>query len=177
MEEKTLINNLKKGQEDAYRQIVGEYGNRLLRSSYLIHKDIGAAEDIVQETFIKVFKNIGSFRGKSGLYTWIYSIALNLSRDKLRKNQVDLTLVDEWIGQDHVEIVVEKNLDREFLREELFKMDTLYREVLVLYYFEEFSIKEISNLLDEKEGTLKSKLSRGRNILKESLLKGGRLNG
>ena len=53
-------------------------------------------------------------------------------------------------------------------------MNSLYREVLVLFYFEELSIKEISNLLNEKEGTIKSKLSRGRNILKESLLKGGR---
>jgi RNA polymerase sigma-70 factor (ECF subfamily) len=171
--EKLLINNLKKGQEDAYRQIVEEYGNRLLRTCYLILKDREEAEDVVQETFIKVFKKMDSFREDSGLFTWIYTIALNLSRDRLRKKKDFLTLEDEWVGNTDVEYEIEKIIDRELLRKELFEMNALYREVLVLYYFEELSIKEIANLLKEKEGTIKSKLSRGRNILKESLMKGG----
>ena len=177
MAEKLLIKNLKKGREDAYIQIVEEYGNRLLRTCYLILKDKEEAEDVVQETFIKVFQKMDSFREKSGLYTWIYTIALNLSRDRLRKKQDILTLEDEWVGNNDVEYEIEKGFDRELLRKELFEINSLYREVLVLFYFEELSIKEISNLLNEKEGTIKSKLSRGRNILKGSLLKGGCLNG
>lgn len=175
--EKLLIKNLKKGREDAYRQIVEEYGNRLLRTCYLILKDREEAEDVVQETFIKVFQKIDSFMEDSRLYTWIYTIALNLSRDRLRKKKDILTLEDEWIGNIDVEYEVEKGIDRDLLRKELFEINSLYREVLVLFYFEELSIKEISNLLNEKEGTIKSKLSRGRYILKESLLKGGHLNG
>lgn len=175
--EKLLIKNLKKGKEEAYRQIVEEYGNRLLRTCYLILKDRGEAEDVVQETFIKVFKNIGSFRESSGIYTWIYTIALNLSRDRLRKKKDMVVLEDEWVGNMDVESEIEREIDRELLRKELFEINSLYREVLVLFYFEELSIKEISNLLNEKEGTIKSKLSRGRSILKESILKGGRLNG
>lgn len=177
MAEKLLIKNLKNGKEEAYRQIVEEYGNKLLRTCYLILKDRGEAEDVVQETFIRVFKNIGSFKESSGIYTWIYTIALNLSRDILRKKRDMLVLEDEWVGNIDVESEIEKEIDRELLRKELFEINSLYREVLVLFYFEELSIKEISNLLNEKEGTIKSKLSRGRSILKESLLKGGRLNG
>lgn len=177
MSEKSLIRNLKKGKEEAYIQLVEEYGNRLLRTCYLILKSEVEAEDIVQETFIRVFEKIDSFKGKSGLYTWIYTIALNLARDKLRNKQDNLYLEDELTGISDVEYQVERNIDKKILREELFKMNDLYREVLVLFYFEELAIKEISNLLNEKEGTIKSKLSRGRNILKESLLKGGRLNG
>ena len=175
--EKLLVKNLKKGREDAYRQIVEEYGNRLLRTCYLILKDREEAEDVVQETFIKVFRNIDSFRENSNLYTWIYTIALNLSRDRLRKKQDMFTIEVELVGNNDVEYEVEKSIDKELLRKELFEINSLYREVLVLFYFEELSIKEISNLLNEKEGTIKSKLSRGRNILKESLLKGGSLNG
>lgn len=175
--EKGLINNLKKGKEEAYEELVDTYGNRLLRTCYLILKDKEEAEDVVQETFIKIFKSISSFREDSGLYTWIYSIALNISRDRLRKKNVSLNLEDEWVGEDHVEIVVEQNMDREELREELFAMNILYREVLVLFYFEELSIKEISHLLSEKEGTIKSKLSRGRTLLRNRLLKGGQFNG
>lgn len=175
--ENLLIKSLKKGQEDAYRQIVEEYGNRLLRTCYLILKDREEAEDVVQETFIKVFQKMGTFKEGSRLYTWIYTIALNLSRDRLRKKQDILTIEDEWIGDNDVESHVEKSIDRELLRKGLFELNSLYREVLVLFYFENLSIKEISNLLNEKEGTIKSKLSRGRNILKESLLNGGQLNG
>ncbi len=177
MAEKLLIKGLKKGREEAYRQIVEEYGSRLLRTCYLILKDREEAEDVVQETFIKVFRKMGTFKEDSALYTWIYSIALNLSRDRLRKKQDVLVLEDEWIGSNDVESHIERSIDRELLKKELFEMNALYREVLVLFYFEELSIKEISKLLNEKEGTIKSKLSRGRNILKESLLKGGKLNG
>ena len=172
--EKLLIKNLKRGREEAYRQLIEEYGNKLLRTCYLILNDREEAEDVVQETFIKVFNKIDTFKEKSGLYTWIYAIALNLSRDRMRTKQDMLELKDEWIGIDDVESHVEINIDREQLRKEIFEMNSLYREVLVLFYFEELSIKEISNLLNEKEGTIKSKLSRGRNMLKESLLKGGR---
>jgi RNA polymerase sigma-70 factor (ECF subfamily) len=175
--EKLLIKGLRKGKEDAYRQIIEEYGNKLLRTCYLILKDREEAEDVVQETFIKVFQKLDTFKENSSFFTWIYAIALNLCRDRLRKKQDMLTLEDEWVGENDVEFHVEKNIDREILRKEIFDMNSLYREVLVLFYFEELSIKEISNLLNEKEGTIKSKLSRGRNILRESLLKGGQLNG
>lgn len=177
MAESSLIINLKEGKEDAYKYVVEQYGNRLLSTCYLILKDRQEAEDIVQETFIRVFEKIHSFKGNSGLYTWIYSIALNLSRDKLRKKTENLTFDDKLIGSSDVEYEIEKDFDRELLKRELFEMNVIYREVLVLFYFEDLSIKDISNLLNEKEGTIKSKLSRGRNILKESILKGGQLNG
>ncbi len=172
--ERLLIKNLKQGREEAYIQLVEEYGDKLLKTCCLILRDREEAEDVVQETFIRVFNKIDTFKEKSGLYTWIYAIALNLSRDRIRMKQDMLELRDEWIGNDDVESQIEMKIDRELLRKEIFAMNSLYREILVLFYFEELSIKEISNLLKEKEGTIKSKLFRGRNILKESLLKGGR---
>lgn len=177
MAEKLLIKGLKKRKEDAYRQIVQDYGNKLMRTCFLMLGSREEAEDVVQETFIKVFEKVGDFREDSGLYTWIYTIALNLSRDRLRKKTDVLALQDEWPGNDDVESYVEESVDREVLKKALFKLHPMYMEVLVLFYFEELSIKEISKLLDEKEGTIKSRLSRGRNILKDSILKGGRLNG
>jgi len=175
--EKLLIKGLKKGKEDAYRQVVCDYGNKLLGTCFLMLGNREEAEDVVQETFIRVFEKIGDFKENSGLYTWIYTIALNLSRDRLRKRADLLVLQDEWPGDDDVESYVEGSIDREILKNELFKLHPMYMEVMVLFYFEELSIREISILLNEKEGTIKSRLSRGRNILKDNLLKGGRLNG
>lgn len=111
--EKLLIKSLKKGREEAYRQLIEEYGNKLFRTCYLILKDKEEAEDVVQETFIKVFKKIDTFKEKSGLYTWIYSIALNLSKDKMRMKKDLLELKDEWSGNDDVESQVETNIDRD----------------------------------------------------------------
>lgn len=173
MAEKLLIRELKRGREDAYKQLVEEYGDRLLRTCCLILRDRGEAEDVVQETFVKVFRKVEDFRGESGLYTWIYTIALNLSRDRLKKNTDFSIFENEQIDNIDTEIHLEKAIDREVLRKELDEINPIYREVIVLFYFEELSIKEISQLLNEKEGTVKSRLSRGRNILKESLLKGG----
>ena len=64
-----------------------------------------------------------------------------------------------------------------FLFHELDKINFIYKQVLVLFYFDDLSIKEISEVLDEKEGTIKSKLSRGRKMLGENLIKGGNING
>jgi RNA polymerase sigma-70 factor (ECF subfamily) len=176
VEESLLIRRLKRGKEDAYVQVVHDCGNRLLKTCCLMLGSREEAEDVVQETFIKVFENIGQFKGNSSLYTWIYTIALNLSRDRLKRKRNVLSFqddLDEWNEDDNVESHVEKSIDREVLKKELFKLHPMYMEVMTLFYFEELSIKEISALLNEKEGTVKSRLSRGRNILKENLTKGG----
>lgn len=169
--EKLFIRELKRGREDAYRQVIEEYGNRLLRTCYLIPRDRKEAEDVVQETFVRVFHKIEEFRGESGLYTWIYTIALNLSRDKLRKRMDFSIFENERIYNINSEIHIEEVIDMDLLRG-LAEINPIYREVLVLFNFVELSVKEISQLLDEKEGTVKSKLSRGRNIIKGKLFEG-----
>lgn len=171
MSEKELIKNLKKGRESAYKQVIDLYGDQLFRTCYLILKDKEDAEDVVQETLIRVFKNIKSFKGNSKLYTWIYQIALNLSRDILRKKKDFLSLEDEWVGQDDPHLDIEKKIDKEDLKKELKALSPIYNEVLVLFYIREFSIGEISGMLETNEGTIKSRLSRARKILKTGLEK------
>ena len=67
-------------------------------------------------------------------------------------------------------------LTEEILKEHLNEINLIYKQVLILFYFDDFTIKEINEILGEKEGTIKSKLSRGRKILGESLVKGGKFN-
>lgn len=174
MGEKKLIKELKKGEEEAYRELVDIYGNKLLRTCFLMIKDEKEAEDIVQETFIKVFKYIKGFKGNSSLYSWIYKIAKNIIRDRYRNKVMTITYEDYNFGKEDIEEIVINKENKEVLKEGLNKINLIYKEVLVLFYFDDFSIKEISEILDEKEGTIKSKLSRGRNILRENLVKGGK---
>nr|WP_281420238.1 RNA polymerase sigma factor [Tissierella simiarum] len=171
--EKNLIKELKKGKEEAYVSLLKNYGNRLIKTCYLMLKDEKDAEDIVQETFIKVFSHINSFKGASSLYTWIYRIAINLCKDRLKTKREYLPY-EEWIEtEDSVEEIVLLSIDIDNLRKALWSLSPIYNEVLILFYFEELSIKEIGEILDEKEGTVKSKLSRGRMALKKALEEGG----
>lgn len=177
MEEKELIESLKNKEEEAYVELINLYGNRILRNLYLMTKNRAEAEDIVQETFIRVFKYIKNFKGDSSLYTWIYRISQNLLRDRYKNKITTITYEDMEESDLDSEDQVIKKIDREILRKELNNLDLIYKEVIILFYFEDLSIKEICQILDEKEGTLKSKLFRGRKILKKALEKGGKLHG
>lgn len=168
-EELKLIRDLKRNRENSYERAIEMYGDKLLKIVYLIIKDLAISEEIVQETFLKVFKNIHSFKGNSSLYTWIYQIALNLSRDHLRRN-VGFPIYNEYIGSEaNIEDTIINDENREILKKQISKLNDIYRESIILFYFEEMSISEISEVLEEKEGTIKSRLSRARSILRESM--------
>jgi len=176
-EEKELIRKLKKGNEEAYIELLDNYGNRLLKTCCLILKDEKDAEDIVQDTFLKVFKHINSFMENSSIYTWLYRIALNLCKDKLKSRKDFIIYEDTMEGNERVEKKVFDSIDREILKRELFSLNHIYKEILILFYFEELSIKEIAEILEEKEGTIKSRLSRGRILLRNAIERGGEFNG
>lgn len=177
MEEVDLIKGLKKGINEAYYELINTYGDKLLRTCFLMTKDEKLAEEIVQETFIRVFKYIKKFKGDSTLYTWIYRISQNVLKDKLKLAVIEITYEDYYMDPDNPEDLTLDKIDRELLRGELDKLSYIYKQVLILFYFEDKSIKEISDILEEKEGTIKSKLSRGRALLKVELEKGGIFNG
>ena len=177
MEEKRLVKMLKRGNQEAYYELVSLYGNKLLRTSFLMVKDQAEAEDMVQETFIKVFKYIKGFKGESSLYTWIYRISQNLIKDRFKSQIYTVPYEDNEVDFKTPEEIIINNIDREILKAELDNLNFIYKQVLVLFYFNDLSIKDISQILDEKEGTIKSKLSRGRVLLKEALEKGGDFSG
>ena len=172
-----LIKNLKNNKEEAYIELINLYGNKLLKTLYLMTKDEKEAEDIVQETFIKVFKHIDKFKGNSSLYTWIYRISQNIAKDKLKSRIKTIPYEDMEIAIENTEEILIKNIDRDILRIGLDNLKFIYKQVIILFYFEELSIKEISEILEEKEGTIKSKLSRARALLKKTLEEGGEFNG
>lgn len=177
MDEKRLVKMLKSGNEEAYYELVSLYGNKLLRTSFLMVKDETEAEDIVQETFIKVFEYIRGFKGKSSLYTWIYRISQNIIKDRLKDQLYTIPYEDHEVDFTTPEEIIINNIDRELLKSELDNLNFIYKQVLVLFYFNDLSIKDISLILEEKEGTIKSKLSRGRALLREALEKGGDFSG
>ena len=172
--EMEIIKGLKLKDEHMIKEFMNIYKDRLMKVAYMVMKDINIAEEIVQETFIKIIKDIDKFQGKSSLYTYVYKIAINQCRQKLRKNWFKrITLVDKWFEGGDYRDWTEKSIDKLTIDKSIGKLKFKYREVLLLYYYEDMSIEKIAEVTGDKKGTIKSKLSRARSMLKDILSKEG----
>ncbi|WP_235991876.1 sigma-70 family RNA polymerase sigma factor [Metabacillus schmidteae] len=162
--------------ENYLREVMDKYGTSLLKLIYSYVKNWTTAEDIVQETFITFAQKHHQFKGNSSLKTWIYQIAINKSKDFLRspKNKVSQLPFSKFLIT-----TKEKNIEEQLMDDDeaqiiakcLFKLTIKYREVLNLFYYEELTIKEISNVLNISESNVKTRLSRGREKFKQVYVK------
>ncbi len=165
------------GDHHGYEVLTRRYQNRLFKS---ILRQVGcavAAEEIVQDAFVRAFLALDSFQRKSNFYTWLYRIALNASRSDFRRNQKMRSLesigkhVDQLI-MDH-EVMpsesIERDEEREHVREAMQRLDESNRTILILREFDGFDYQAIADVLDIKVGTVRSRLSRARQQLRDEL--------
>lgn len=158
---------------NAYRYIIERYESKLLRYIkrilYISQED---AEDILQEVFLKAYKNINSYNRKYSFSNWIYRIAHNESVSFLRKKSVtvgnteDENIFDRIPSDENIEEEFFSSLKSVEVREILSKLDQKYKEVLVLRFFEEKEYNEISEILHISTGTVASLISRGKEKFK-----------
>ncbi|WP_408009040.1 sigma-70 family RNA polymerase sigma factor [Pseudalkalibacillus sp. A8] len=153
--------------------MMDQFGEKLTRLAYTYVKDWGKAEDIVQEAFVACYTKLDTFRGESSVKTWIYRITINRCHDYHRtwsfRNLQFTDKISRWIkGDTHTpEADLIAKDESEALAKQVLALPLKYREVLLLYYFEELSIQEISLMLLTNESTIKTRLHRGRQLLKE----------
>jgi len=169
-----------KEKERTLEELVDAYGDGILQLAYFYLKDRGLAEDVFQEVFTKVYLQMEKFRGESSPRTWIYRIAVNLCRDKLRSAAMRrMLLVGEEIirsvmpAEQDTEDEVLAQTDREELLAAVMTLPVDYREVVLLYYYEEMDIAEVSQALGLSGGTVRSRLFRARAKLRAMLREGG----
>ncbi|MFD2045093.1 RNA polymerase sigma factor [Ornithinibacillus salinisoli] len=175
-----LVNRLIEREESALIELMNEYGDYLLRTAYLLVKDHQIAEEAVQDTFMTAFDKINQLDDPSKLKSWLTSIAVNRCRTQMRKwnwKNIFLNLeIVEKVKEDNSVQSPEDDLLVEVWNQNLSnaiqKLDYKYREVITLFYFSEFKIHEIANQTNTKESTIKSRLKRGRILLKEILMEG-----
>lgn len=138
------------------------YGDMLLRLSYSYMKNIHDAEDVVQEVFLKLFKNIDNFSSEDYKKYWCVCVTRNICKNKLKSS---------WFKRraEVVEIPYYDKYEDNSVLNEVMKLPLKYREIIHLYYYENYSTVEIASILHKKESTVRSLLSRGRNLLKEVL--------
>ncbi|MFN3604562.1 MAG: RNA polymerase sigma factor [Leptonema sp. (in: bacteria)] len=161
---------------------------KIIKESYQMIYNLGLrlfnynkqdTEDFVQDVYLQIYENYSSYLNKSKINTWIYSVALNLGLNKIKKSKklqkTMQTQIHESIDSSKISDTQEiedlpENLKIK-VQEQLIQLPEIYRLPLVLYYYEKLTYKEMSKKLNIPEGTLKSLVYRGKLILREKLLK------
>ncbi len=162
-EEKTLTDH-------EMQRLLECYGNDILRLCTLYLKDRHLAEDALQETYIRVWQKYSTFRGQAEEKTWITRIAINVCKNFRRTawfqrtEPFDLIEIAGDIRDDYQQI--DESID---LMQAILNLKEKYRAVLLLKYYEEFSVKEIADILSMKQSTVLSLLRRGRNQIRQYL--------
>lgn len=145
-----------------------EYSNLVYRFALFLTKSKMLADDITQETFIQVFRKYCTFDSTKPIKPWIYKIALNVTRNMLRK-QKWLQFFDEIPESDCVDLVedtVLKNEEEKRLWTVINNLDSKGREVLVLHFYMGMKLSEVANFLNIPLGTCKSRLNTALNMLR-----------
>ena len=179
----TLVRRAKRGDLDAYDDLVRRYQERIYATIYHMTAHHEDANDLAQETFIKAYKALSSFKGDSGFFTWLYRIAVNrtLNHLKQRKTRNQLSLNDMDFNAEHdpawVALVSEKTPHREASLHELQerlnialqKLSEVHRMVVTLHDIQGLPHEEIARIMECNAGTVRSRLHYARQQLQAYL--------
>lgn len=177
-----IVQRLKNKEEEALVEIMNLYGNSLLRMAVLLVKDRYVAEEVVQDVFVIAYKKIDQLNESRKLKSWLIMITMNECRSRMRRwSWKNIFLHKEQEEENHIAANIEIQPEESLLitwrntqiHEAIGQLPYKYREVITLYYFQELSIKEITEMIFEKESTVKTRLSRGRGLLKKLIQEGG----
>ncbi|VYU53556.1 sigma-70 family RNA polymerase sigma factor [Clostridium tertium] len=168
-----LIKKAQNGDKEAFISIINEH----LQMMYKVAKTrLSSEEDIgdaIQETILSAYKSICVLKNTSYFKTWLIKILINKCNDIISKNKKVIYVEDYYESIENEDLLDDKGSIEENIvfNETLNSIDESYKTVVVLYYVSGFNTREISEILKEKEGTIKSRLSRARQKLKEIYLK------
>ncbi len=181
--ERSLLRRLQARDEQAFRELIDEHRDRVFNITFRMLGNRAEAEDVSQEVFIAVFKTIDTFRGDSKLSTWLYRVAINHTKNRIkylnRRHDRDRDELDESsngpngaIGgpqpkaPDHA---LASNQMEKLLQEAIAMLDEDQRTVVILRDVEDLSIEEICLITNLPDGTVKSRLHRARAVLRKKL--------
>ncbi len=179
MNENELIVSAKKGDLQAFQSLIEQYQNRIYAIALRFCRNGEDAWDIAQEVVIKIYRVIKRYRGDSAFSTWVYAITKNATIDFLRKRnkkQSMETSIEACEFQVILPEFITENTwksreDMHILGEMLRKLPKQQREVLILRDIDGYSYEEIAKILNISIGTVKSRISRGRDALRREYFK------
>ncbi|MBI4546336.1 MAG: sigma-70 family RNA polymerase sigma factor [Ignavibacteriae bacterium] len=177
-----LIAAFQHGQIEAFNILVGRYKDQLINFVYRYLSDYDDTDDVVQETFVRVYRKKHLYKPVAKFSTWLYTIATNLAKTKLRQRKREAWFLLSRRGKESDEKdyeipdvrypadgQAESSLKREIIQKALNSISATYREVVVLCDIQEMTYEEICEITGLNIGTVKSRLNRGRAKLQELL--------
>jgi len=158
------------GDVGAFEGIVRRWQQRLINLAWCLCRERALSEDMAQEVFLKAFRSLAKFRGESRFSTWLTAIAINTYRSWLRTEGQPLSSLDPIrlisLEPSPLRGAMERQ-HAESVRRAVLALPQRYREAILLFYFEEKSISDAARALRVAEGTLKARLSRARELLRQ----------
>lgn len=186
MDDRAVIEQVLAGDNDAFGILVERYQTKIYNLALRMCGNEDDAFDLAQESFLRAWRNLGSFQFESAFSTWLFrlcsNICLDFLRAKKRRAAVSLTMTDDEGEENQLEIpdpgktpeeAVFAAEDRELLTRALNELPADQREILTLRAIDDLSYSEIARILNLQEGTVKSRLSRARTALRKKLLQIG----
>lgn len=187
-EDYEFVSLCKEGDVDAFEVLVRKHQKRMLNIAYRMIGNYEEACDVVQDAFISAYRSIKGFKGKAKFSTWLYTIVMNLSKNRLKQLRTQLHRekfsIDDPVltnsGQIRGELAsigpsalesLERRDVQQKVQECINSLDEEFREVLILRDIQGFSYDEIGDVLTVPEGTVKSRLFRAREAVKDCLKK------
>ena len=175
-----LIERSCAGDLRAFEELIGRYEKKVYSICYRFIGNHADASDLAQETFIRIYKSLPRFRGESTFLTWVYHITANICRDFLRKeSKVNIISLDESKPDRNLEkVITEQNEPLEIvegketedqIRRIMASLPDEYRLILIMRELQGFSYEEIAKATNCPEGTVKSRINRARQALREIL--------
>lgn len=171
-----------KGDQRAFAELVDIYQDKLFHMAYRMLNNRQEAEDVVQDTFLRVYKNLDRFDETMKFSTWIYRIATNLCIDRLRRRKPVYSLdaeSNEYEGLDGYSMIPSDNRTPEselllsdtqrIIHQAIDSLPAKYKSVMVLRYIQDLSLQEVGDILDMPVTTIKTRVHRGREFLRKKL--------
>lgn len=176
IEDEAIISAFQSGDKDAYRLLVERYQEKIRNLLFSIFHDRDFIDDLAQEVFIKAYQALPTFRFESSFYTWLYKIAVNKSRDELRKKKLrrffSFQNLDEGINNEiniRLSVSPENRDTQEIVSLGLQTLPEKFKTAVILKDIEGLPYEEIAKIMNCELGTVKSRISRGRAMLRKAL--------
>jgi RNA polymerase sigma factor (sigma-70 family) len=177
LSDQEIIDSVRKGNESDYSIIVNRYKNKAFSMLKRMLKNEFDAEEVLQDCFLKAYNSLSNFKGESKFSTWFYRIVYNSASTRLsskkRKTESEMSSVD-----DHFELESNYNADdiekkdiQEFVQDIITKLPERYSAIITMFYLNEMTIEEISEITQLSISNVKVMLHRSRNALRDLILK------
>lgn len=189
MRDEEIVSYIINGRTELFSVIVDRYQSKVFSTAYHYTHDQEESRDLTQEIFIKLYNNLQSYKSKASFSTWLYRIAVNRCIDWTRKKRLQTVSTIYNSSDEEIDIyevmadsdggpeeILIKQENRGYIIKVVEDLPEIYKTVIILYYFQDFSPQEISDITDIPKRTIETRLYRGKNLLKlrlEELICGG----